>query len=88
MFKPKGPYCQSCGMPLKTNEVKGTNKDGSLSQKYCTHCYRKGEFVWKDATAEQMQVFSMGILTKEKHWPAFLARMATNGIPKLERWNH
>jgi len=28
----------------------------------------------------------MGVLTKEKHWPSFLARMATNGIPKLERW--
>jgi hypothetical protein len=78
--------CQNCGMPLSINEVKGTDRDGSLSEKYCTHCYQNGEFTWKDATAEQMQVYSMGILTKDKHWPAFLARMATNNISKLERW--
>ncbi len=78
--------CQSCGMPLKTDKQRGTEKGGSVSQKYCTHCYQKGEFTWKGATAQQMQTYCMGILTKEKHWPSFLARMATNGIPKLERW--
>lgn len=80
--------CQSCGMPLKTNAVKGTERDGSLSERYCEHCYQKGEFVWRDATVEQMQTYCMGILTKEKHWPSFLARWATNSIPKLDRWTH
>lgn len=79
--------CQSCGMPLKNEEQKGTEADGSKSQKYCINCYKGGKFTWTDATAEQMQTYCMGILTKEKHWPSFLARMATNGIPKLERWN-
>jgi len=78
--------CQSCGMPIKKDELKGTEADGSKSQKYCKHCYAKGKFTWPDATADQMQVYCMGILTKQKHWPSFLARMATNGIPKLERW--
>lgn len=78
--------CQSCGMPLKDDTQKGSEKDGAKSQKYCVHCYKNGEFTWKDATVEQMQIYCMGILTKEKHWPSFLARMATNGIPKLERW--
>lgn len=78
--------CQSCGMPLKQDSDKGTEADGTKCQKYCVHCYQKGDFTWRDATAHQMQVYSMGILTKEKHWPGFLARMATNGIPKLERW--
>jgi len=78
--------CQSCGMPLKQAADFGTEANGSQSSKYCTHCYQKGEFTWRDATPQQMQVYCMGILTKEKHWPGFLARMATNGIPKLERW--
>lgn len=77
--------CQSCGMPLKKDQDKGTEKNGSKSQKYCIHCYRKGEFTWPDATAEQMQIYCIGILMK-KHWPGFLAKMAANGIPKLERW--
>ena len=81
-----GQVCQSCGMPIKKDELKGTEADGSKSQKYCKHCYKDGKFTWPDATADQMQVYCMGILTKDKHWPAFLARMATNGIPKLERW--
>ena len=29
-------FCQSCGMPLTSNEVCGTNADGSLSADYCT----------------------------------------------------
>lgn len=80
--------CQSCGMPLKKDTDKGTEADGSRSQKYCQFCYKKGEFTWKDATAEQMRTYCMGILTKDRHWPSFLARLATNGIPKLERWRH
>ncbi len=78
--------CQSCGMPLKNDEQKGTKTDGSMSEKYCINCYERGKFTWPDATLEQMQTFCMGVLTKEKHWPTFLARMATNGMSKLERW--
>ena len=78
--------CQSCGMPLKTDEDKGTETNGQLSEKYCVHCYVNGEFTWQDATADQMRTFSMGVLTNEMHWPTFLARAATKNIPKLERW--
>ena len=78
--------CQSCGMPLRDEKSKGTEADGSKSQKYCVHRYPKGKFTWADATAEQMRTYSIGILMK-KHWPGFLAKMATNNIPKLERWN-
>ncbi|MBS7391063.1 MAG: hypothetical protein KIG51_03075, partial [Fibrobacter sp.] len=27
-------FCQSCGMPL-TNEILGTNADGSKNEEYC-----------------------------------------------------
>lgn len=77
--------CQSCGMPLKDNN-RGTETSGDTSEKYCTLCYREGVFTWKDANSKQMQAYCMGVLTNEKHWPSFLARLATNGIPKLERW--
>ena len=77
--------CQSCGMPIKKDSVKGTEADGSKSSKYCVHCYQKGQFTWHSATAEQMQIYCTGILMK-KHWPGFLAKMATRNIPRLERW--
>ena len=77
--------CQSCGMPLRNDAQKGPEADGTRSEMYCTHCYQDGRFTWPDATADQMQIYSIGILMK-RHWPGFLAKMATNGIPKLERW--
>jgi hypothetical protein len=78
--------CQSCGMPLKDNN-RGTEINGDTSEKYCVHCYKKGEFTWKGANVKQMQTYCMGVLTNEKHWPAFLAHWATKKIPKLERWS-
>ena len=77
--------CQSCGMPIGKDEVKGTETDGSLSQKYCKMCYQKGKFTQPNATAEDMQKIGYKAL-REKRWPGFLAKMAVNGIPKLERW--
>ena len=32
-------FCQSCGMPL-TEEVLGTNADGSKNEDYCMYCYK------------------------------------------------
>ncbi len=45
-------FCQSCGMPL-SNEVLGTNADGTSNEDYCIYCYKDGKFV-QDLTMEQM----------------------------------
>lgn len=45
-------FCQSCGMPL-SNEVLGTNVDGTPNEDYCIYCYKDGKFV-QDLTMEQM----------------------------------
>lgn len=45
-------FCQSCGMPL-TNEILGTNADGSPNEDYCIYCYKEGKFT-QDMTMEQM----------------------------------
>ncbi len=53
MFKPKGPYCQSCGMPLSKDEKGGgTEADGRKSSQYCSHRYAGGRFTDPDLTAE------------------------------------
>ena len=36
-------FCQSCGMPL-TNEILGTNADGTPNEDYCIYCYKDGKF--------------------------------------------
>ncbi len=45
-------FCQSCGMPL-TEDVLGTNADGSKNEDYCMYCYRDGHFL-QDCTMEEM----------------------------------
>ena len=45
-------YCQSCGMPL-TDEILGTNADGTPNEDYCIYCYKDGKFT-HDMTMEQM----------------------------------
>ncbi|MGE7953276.1 zinc ribbon domain-containing protein [Lysinibacillus xylanilyticus] len=35
--------CQSCAIPLKKNEDRGTEKNSNKSCMYCKHCYQEGE---------------------------------------------
>ena len=86
MFAPKGPFCQSCGMPLSKDPTGGgTEADGRKSAEYCSHCYRNGAFVQPDLTVTQMVGLVQGKL-KEMHFPGFLARRFTKNIPDLKRW--
>ena len=45
-------FCQSCGMPL-TDEVLGTNADGSKNEEYCMYCYKDGKFT-QEYTMDEM----------------------------------
>lgn len=46
--------CQSCGMPLRSPEDRGTEGDGTPSAYYCRYCYRDGAFTDPGATIETM----------------------------------
>ncbi len=46
-------FCQSCGMPLCSEEVYGTNADGGQTTEYCVYCFKDGAFTM-DATMEEM----------------------------------
>jgi hypothetical protein len=86
MFGPKGPFCQSCGMPLsKDPKGGGTENDGRVSADYCSHCFVLGAFTEPDITADQMIAKVQGKL-KEMHFPGFMARSFTRNIPDLKRW--
>ena len=45
-------FCQSCGMPL-TEELLGTNADGTRNEDYCIYCYKDGKFL-QDCTMDEM----------------------------------
>jgi hypothetical protein len=86
MFKPKGPFCQSCGMPLSKDSLGGgSEKDGSKSTQYCSHCYKDGTFTNPNITLPEMMEKVKGKL-KDMHIPGFLAGYFTKDIPNLKRW--
>lgn len=83
-------FCQSCGMPL-TNEILGTNADGTPNEDYCIYCYKDGKFT-QNMTMEQMidhcAQFTEEInkqsgqnLTKEQ-----AKEMMRQFFPHLKRW--
>ena len=76
--------CQSCSMPL-AGKNNGTEKDGTLSQKYCNLCYKDGAFIDPDMTLEQMKEITDKVL-KEKGWGRIRRWLAVGYIAKLERW--
>ena len=86
MFKPKGPVCQSCGMPLSRDaKGGGTEADHTLSQEFCSHCYADGKFTLPGISVDDMISRVQGKM-KEMHIPGFLARRFTKDIPRLKRW--
>ena len=79
--------CQSCGMPLINDPQKGgTNKDKTISDKYCSFCFQNGKFVDEGISIQEkieknIQIaISMNIPSKKAK------QMAETTIPSLERW--
>lgn len=83
-------YCQCCGMPMgDTNELYGTEQDGSKSKDYCKYCYENGAFT-SDCTMEEMIAFCVPIMVKEN--PAMsedtTREMMRQYFPTLKRWKN
>jgi len=52
--------CQSCGYPLKKDKKGGgTEKDGSISQMYCSMCYENGAFLTPPETEKDGSISQM-----------------------------
>ena len=77
-------YCQCCGMPMgETDELYGTEADGSKSQDYCKYCYDKGVFL-QDCTMEEMIEFCVPHVTSMT--PDEARHMMQEWFPTLKRW--
>ncbi|MBP9483673.1 MAG: zinc ribbon domain-containing protein [Negativicutes bacterium] len=84
-------FCQSCGMPLETEEVMGTNKEGSKNTDYCIYCYKEGNFT-EDVTMDEMIEISLKHMKEFfKDDPSFKEEEALANMkeffPKLKRWS-
>jgi len=74
-------------MPLnKDKKGGGSEKDGTLSKKYCSSCYQNGEFKNPNMSIKEMQKLVDDILKNEIKFPKILRWLAVKQIPKLARW--
>ncbi len=79
-------FCQSCGMPLADQAMKGTKADGTVADEFCTYCYQKGAFT-QDVTMPQMieicvpHMVNSGMPEKEARI------LLENSLPNLARWS-
>lgn len=81
-------YCQSCGMPMgETDEMYGTESNGTKSADYCHYCYEKGSFTNPNCTLEEMIEIVANIMVKDFNFDVEDAKSQCNeGIPTLKRW--
>lgn len=79
--------CQSCAMPITTDKNKGINEDGTLSTKYCFHCFKNGQFTQPNINCEEMQQISLNFFQKQHPIKAFFfGKSYVKTIKKLSRW--
>ena len=83
-------FCQSCGMPL-TDEVLGTNADGSKNEDYCMYCYKDGKFLQECTMEEMIEHCAQFVNEVNKGLPQPITKEEYIGqmkmyFPQLKRW--
>lgn len=76
--------CQSCAMPL-SDEVLGTENNGSKCTDYCKYCYENGAFKY-ECTMEQMIEYCLSLPNESgmsnEQYKEYLSKV----YPTLKRW--
>jgi len=81
-------FCESCGMPMgETDEMYGTESNGSKSTDYCMHCYDNGAFTNPNATLDETIEIVAAMMVKDFGFsPEDAKEQCKAGIPNLKRW--
>lgn len=81
--------CQSCSLPIETDEMRGTEKDGTKSLIYCQYCYVEGAYTNPDLTLSEMKEI-VGDQIKSMKLPIELKtemiELSEKLLPGLKRW--
>ncbi len=77
--------CQSCGMPITSAGLRGTESDGELTEEYCTYCYQQGSFV-QDVSMEEMIEACVPHMIASGMGEAQARCLLEKTLPTLARW--
>ena len=78
--------CQSCCMPL-TDDLLGTNADGTVNHDYCSYCYEAGEFTAPDLTMEEMISICIPFMVEQGMTAEDALKILESTLPNLKRWS-
>lgn len=80
--------CQSCSMPLETEEVIGINQDGSKNNDYCIYCFKDGKFSNDIKTLEEYIEYSLQFAEQTGMTKEEMREYCKKVLPNLKRWKH
>jgi hypothetical protein len=84
---PKGPFCQSCGMPLEEPEDFGTEAGGFRVNDYCRFCFADGAFTDPGISMQAMAAKCVSIMSEQGIMSAPEAHaLMADMLPRLKRW--
>ncbi|MBI9012472.1 MAG: zinc ribbon domain-containing protein [Clostridiales bacterium] len=78
--------CQSCGMPMNSEEMFGKNTDGTQNEDFCTYCYPEGRFNNPNETFEEMVESCVPFMMKEGYTEKEARDYLNNNLKGLKRW--
>ena len=79
------PICQSCSMPM-TEDLYGTNADGTANKEYCKYCYADGEFTTPDITMDSMIAICVPHMVAQGMKAEDARDLLEKTLPHLKRW--
>ena len=81
-------FCQCCGMPLgETDELLGTNADGSKNGDYCMYCCVNGEMQFHGTMEEMIGLCVPPMVEANPGMTAEAARkLMADVLPTLKYW--
>ena len=80
--------CQSCGMPLKKDPNRGgTNADNSISENYCSFCFRDGMFLDEGTSLREKIEKNIQMAVKLGMLESEARTFAESTLPRLKRWS-
>lgn len=81
-------FCQCCGMPMgNTDELYGTNADGSKNKEYCKYCFENGGFPFQGTMEEMVEICVPHMTAANPNMSEEEARKTMlEWFPTLKRW--
>lgn len=83
-------FYQCCGMPMgDTDELYGTNADGSKNEEYCKYCFADGTFAFQGTMEEMIELCAPNMAAANSGMTEEEARKnMLEWFPTLKRWNN